>query len=273
MGVAAGAAVDESEVACQDPYSQLTPRRPARLRARADDARGVRPRRGRTELDVRLGSGRTVSFATRPAPFGYAGPDGDRASCRAPRRSAARRPLDASGRALSARRAARPTAGHALREDRYRYEDWFFFGEDIPRRPGLPPGPRPPPTSTAVTRCWSATAARRALPGRRSSSTSTARDCVRPPVGIEGIFALYGRPRHAAFVAGIYPARVASLDLVFKDGGRTRLPAVEGGYTGRYRGTPALRARADPGGRVVRGATLLDASGREIGRTRAPRGR
>ena len=85
-------------------------------------------------------------------------------------------------------------------------------------------------------------------------------------MGIEGIFALEADTERG-FVAGFYPAQVASVELEFKDGGRTRLPAVEGGYTGRYRG--ALRFVFAPiaPGRVVRGASLFDAAGHKLGHT------
>ena len=263
MDVAVASSVDEPEVVCQDTYYQLT------LGGRRGCGRvpttlaGFVPAAA-TQLDVTLGSGRKLTFATRPAPLGYAG---GMVTAILPRAEAIRSAvaLDASGRALVRGHLLVPPPDTRCPKG-YRYEDWFFFGEDIPLRPGLPPG-----TETATT------AGGHALVVRDDHDEFclgvdeldlNGVDCVRPPVGIEGIFALEADPGRGV-VSGFYPAQVASIDVRFEDGGRTRVPTTEGGYTGRYRGTLRFVLTPLPAGRVVRGATLFDASGRELGRTDA----
>ena len=71
-------------------------------------------------------------------------------------------------------------------------------------------------------------------------------------------------------VAGLFPAQVAAVRIRFRGGGSELVPATEGlGYTGRYRSAVHFAFAPLRRDKVVTGATLLDASGREIGRASA----
>ncbi|WP_157592008.1 hypothetical protein [Solirubrobacter soli] len=258
-----GSGGDEHDVACQQPDVPLI------LGGRRGCGRvpttltGFVPA-GTDHLTVTLGSGRTVTTGTRALPFGHAG---QMVLTLLPRGEAIRSAvaLDANGRTLAGGQVLVAPPDRRCRTD-YPYEDWRFYGE-LDERPGIPPG-----TETAASlgdagpRLLVRDDGERLCAGIDTLDLNGL-DCYDPPAGgyePDSVFSDFRR----GFVAGIFPARVAAIDIEFLDGSKLRAPAVPGtGYTGQYHDFLHFVLVPAPVGKFVKGATLLDAAGRSLGRT------
>jgi hypothetical protein len=260
LEVALGDLVDTPQLACQDDDYELV------LGGRRGCGRvpstlaGFVPAAA-TSVSVRLGSGRTRSYPARRAPFGLPGrivtavlPPGE-----AIREVTAR---DGAGSAMArAKAAVAPPDTSGCRAQDHRYAEWYASGGFVPGPPSALPG-----TEVAA-----------ALPDgshplliRDSGDDICVRvdsgelDCIGPPVGAYGV-ETFGADPARGVIAAVYPARVAAIDVLYQDGGSERIPTVEGGYTGRYRGALRFVLAPIPNGRVVIGARALDAGGRALG--------
>jgi hypothetical protein len=146
----------------------------------------------------------------------------------------------------------------------FRYEDWSFYGE-VPERPGIPAGTE---TAAALGDAGPRLLVRDAgelLCAGIDTLDLDGLDCYAPPATAYGSDDLFSEFRKG-FIAGIFPARVAAVDVEFRDGTRMRVPAGPGtGYTGRYRDALHFVLAPAPVGKLVAGATLLDAAGLDLG--------
>ena len=252
----------EPEVTCLDPYETMSLGGRRGCGPVPTTLAGFVPA-GTQSLDLRLGSGRTVSLATRATAFGR---PGRTVAAVLPRGEAVRSATarDAGGRTLARGESLVAPPDRTCPPD-YGYSDWRFYGDAPVPRPGMPPG-----TELAA-----------ALPDGgprllvRDSGEALCLgfdqldldggDCSPPPFSAGS--SLFVDPRRGT-VTGIYAARVAALDLRFRGGGGVRVPALDGvGYTGRYRGAVHFVLTPLPPGKTIIGATLLDAAGRDLGET------
>jgi hypothetical protein len=217
---------------------------------------------GTDRLDVTLGSGRRVGVAARSIPFGR---PGRMVATFLPRGEAIRSAtaLAADGRVL-ARGAVRVAPPDRRCGTDYRYDDWSFYG-DLEERPGLPPETEEAATLGAGgPRLLVRDSGERLCLGIDTLDLNGL-DCSAPPTGGDDSDDLYADAERG-LVAGVFPARVAMVELAFLGGARTRVPAVAAtGYTGRYRDAVHFVLAAVPAGRFVIEATLLDGAGRWLG--------
>jgi hypothetical protein len=216
-------------------------------------------------LVVTLGSGRVVRLPTRAAPFGR---PGRIVTAILPRGEAIRsaKALDAGGKELAGgevraappdRRCERPLKTDLL-------GSWSLLTDRPKPQLGTPPGTQVAGVSASGRRLLVRDAGEDLCIGIDRLSFDD-RDCDAPPYNSHDDY-LYVNPK-ANLVAGVYAAPVSAVDLRFSDGGTLRIPAHEGtGYTGRYRSLVRFAFASTPPGRLVAGATLLDAAGRVIGR-------
>jgi hypothetical protein len=263
LRVAVRSAADTPEVACEEAGLPMT------LGGRRGCGRvpttlaGFVPAASHSVV-VRLGSGRTVTLATRPAPFG-----------RPVRMVAAVLPRGEAVRSAGAVDIAERVLvrGRVLvaPPDRRceRNEDWSFFADPPAPRRGTPPG-------TEVAAALASNGGPRLLvrdAGEQLCANFDALDldggdCFDPPFSAR-FSDLYIDPARG-IVAGLFPAQVATVRLRFRGGGGELVPATEGlGYTGRYRTAVHFAFAPLRRGKVVTGATLLDTGGRAIGRASA----
>lgn len=258
LHVAVPSVGEEPQVACQEPDE------PLELGGRRGCGRTPTTLAGfvpaETErLAVHLGSGRSFMLTARAAPFGRAGRI---VAGFVPRDEAIRTAsaIDASGRVLARGRPEVAPPNRRCDTD-FRFDNWRFYGDFEPRL-GTPPGTE---VAGAVggTRLLVRDSGELLCAGLDQLDLDGA-DCTPPPYKASYSWLYVDLKR--GFVAGIYPARITALDILYRDGGRARIPATEGtGYTGRYRADVHFALAATPVGRTVVGAELLDASGFVIG--------
>jgi hypothetical protein len=210
-------------------------------------------------VEVRLGSGRTASFATRAAPFGR---PGRIVAAVLPRGEAIRdvAALAADGKTLT-RSTPKVAPPDTMCGREYRYEEWIDYGEFVTGPPSTAPG-----TEVALANGDHRLLIRDGGDDICMRLDAGELNCFAPPVGIDGLDE-FGVDPDRGLVAAVYPARVTAVDVLFKDGGRERLATDPGGYTGRYRGALTFLLAPIPAGRVVSEAVAYDASGRPLGTT------
>ena len=265
LSVAVRGPVGEREAACQasDRSLMLGGRRgcgrvPTTLA-------GFAPAATRT-LAVRLGSGRTIHLPTRAAPFGRPGRS---VTAVLPRGEAIRKAwaLDGAGNTLaSGELLVAPPDRRCDREPTAeRLEQWDFSSGDPAPRLGTPPGTEVAAAAGAV-RLLVRDAGEQLCVGVDQLDLDGG-DCFRPRFnGRQGDGGLYVDSKRG-IVAGVYPAQVAAVSVRFRGGGTVRVSATDGlAYTGRYRGAVHFVFASTPLDKQVIGATLLDATGRNIGR-------
>jgi hypothetical protein len=217
---------------------------------------------GTRRLDVLLGSGRTLRVRPRPAPLGHPGlvvvavlPRGEAT------RGATTR--DAAGRVLrrAAVRAAPPFRRCGELLSRWSYD------EPLPRpRLGRPKG-----TQLAAALAGNGGPQLLARDDGERLCVGIDRldldgsDCFDPPLSAFSGDELRVDPKQGV-AFGVYPARVAEVEVHFRGGRRIRAPALPGmEYTGRLRDAVHFALIPLPIGKRATIAGLLDASGREIG--------
>jgi hypothetical protein len=95
------------------------------------------------------------------------------------------------------------------------------------------------------------------------------RDCGRPPLDAEGSWILTHTDDSATAVAGVVSPDVGSVTLLLADGQRQTVPtAIDGGYTGRYRGLIRTFSISIPGRHELRRVVLYGLDGTRLYSTR-----